>query len=249
MTNEVTTAGLIVIGNEVLTGKVTDENTPFAVNELRQLGVELKQVAIISDEQRVIAETVHTFSTQFDWVFTTGGLGPTHDDVTMESIATAFSVPLVESEELVQLVHRIDSPEKRAVLQRMTMVPQGAEIFWGDEQKGHVWPTIHMKNVYIFPGVPRLFRARFGAMRSMLQTVPVICQTVYSTLREVSIVTALNQTVAEFSDVEMGSYPQFGDEDHKVRVTFETRDRARVEKAMQHFIDRIGETNVLRIQR
>ncbi len=249
MTSEVTTAGLIVIGNEVLTGKVDDENTPFAINELRQLGVELKQVAIISDDQQVIADTVRTFAAQFDWVFTTGGLGPTHDDVTMESIATAFSVPLVESDELRTLVDRIESPEKRAVLKRMTMVPKGAQVFWGDEKKGHVWPTIHMENVYIFPGVPRLFRARFGAMRSMLQNIPVICQTVYSSLREVAIVTALNETVAEFSDVEMGSYPQFGDEDHKVRVTFETRDKDRVEQAVQHFIDRIGESNILRIQR
>ncbi len=248
MTNRVTTAGLVVIGNEVLTGKVSDENTPFAITELRQLGVELKQVAIIADEQDVIAATVRTFASKFDWVFTTGGLGPTHDDVTMESIADAFSVPLVESDELVTLVNRIESEEKRAVLQRMTMVPQGAQVFWGDESSGHVWPTIFMDNVYIFPGVPRLFRARFAAMRSMLQSVPVICQTVYSSLREVSIVTALNQTVSEFPDVEMGSYPQFGDEDHKVRITFETRDKARVEQAVQYFIAQIGESNVLRIE-
>jgi len=249
MTEAVKTAGLIIIGNEVLTGKVQDENSPFAVAELRKLGVELKQIAVIPDEIEVIATTVRNFSKRFTWVFTTGGLGPTHDDVTMEAIAAAFSVPFVESNVLVELVNRIESKEKRDVLQRMTMVPEGAQVFWGDDDGDRVWPTIHMNNVYIFPGVPRLFRARFGALRSMLKSTPVVCHMVYASLREVSIVQALNQTVSTFDDVEVGSYPQFGDEDHRVRVTFETRDEERVEKAVQHFVEQIGPSNVVRIQR
>jgi molybdenum cofactor synthesis domain-containing protein len=243
------TAGVIIIGNEVLSGKVVDQNTGFLITELRKLGVQLKRVSIISDDIDVIATEVRTCSAQFDWIFTTGGLGPTHDDVTIEAIAKAFEVPLVQSKELNNRLLQLKDKDRIATLERMTFVPEGAKIYWGEEENDRIWPTVFIHNVYIFPGVPALLRSRFAAMHALLRSTPVVCHTVYCSLREVDIVTPLNATVDTFPDVDMGSYPQFGDMDHRVRITFESIDAEDTERALDDFVKRLPADTIVRIRR
>ena len=243
------TAGAIIIGNEVLSGKVVDENTGLLITELRKLGVQLKRVSIISDDIDVIATEVKTFSEQFDWVFTTGGLGPTHDDVTIEAIAKAFNVPLVQSEELNKRLLQLKDKDRIATLERMTFIPEGAKIYWGEEENDRIWPTVFIQNVYIFPGVPALLRARFAAMHALLRSTPMVCHVVYCSLREVDIVNPLNTTVDTFPDVDMGSYPQFGDVDHRVRITFESVDAEATELALNDFVRRLPADTIVRIRR
>jgi molybdenum cofactor synthesis domain-containing protein len=243
------TAGAIIIGNEVLSGKVVDQNTGVLITELRKLGVQLKRVSIIDDDIDVIAAEVKRCSAQFDWVFTTGGLGPTHDDVTIEAIAKAFDVPLVQSEELNNRLLQLKDKDRIATLERMTFIPDGAKIYWGEEENDRIWPTVFIHNVYIFPGVPTLFRSRFAAMYELLRSTPVVCHTVYCSLREVDVVTPLNATVDTFPEVDIGSYPQFGDVDHRVRITFESVDAEATERALDDFVKRLPAEAIVRIRR
>jgi molybdenum cofactor synthesis domain-containing protein len=241
------TAALIVIGSEVLSGKVSDLNTPFMVDELRKLGVALKRVVIISDDIETIAREVRFASEGFDWVFTTGGLGPTHDDLTMEAIATAFDTQLVQSEELLEALNQLKRNRPVESLIRLTWIPENASLFWGDGER--IWPTVHVNNVYIFPGVPEFVRHRFAAMRKLLQATPFVCHNVYCSRHESELVEEINTVVKAHPQVELGSYPQFGNDDHRVRVTFDARDGARADAALEHFLSLMSKDEVVRVVR
>src|SRR5436190_19287983 len=148
------TAGIILVGNEILSGKIVDANAAYLCRELRELGVDVRRMAVIPDEVDVIAGTVRDFSRTFDIVFTSGGVGPTHDDVTIEGVARAMDVPVVRHPVLVELLERyyrgrgIDLTEARL---KMAEVPDGAELVAGESL---LFPAVVMRNVYILPGVP-----------------------------------------------------------------------------------------------
>lgn len=240
------TAALVIIGNEVLSGKVADENAPFIIKELRALGVRLARISFIEDGMDDIATEVRRCSDAYDWVFTTGGLGPTHDDLTMEAIAQAFDTELVQSPELVVALESIRHGRPMESLQRLSWIPDGAELFWGEHGTSR-WPTVHMGNVYIFPGVPSFLRGKFGELRALLRTTPVLTATVHLSRSESDLVDAINATVEAFTDVEIGSYPQFGDVDHKTRITFDHTDPQRVEAAKRHLLDAVDPADLVRI--
>src|SRR6476646_240469 len=125
------TAGIVVIGNEILSGKTRDENSVFLVRELRDLGVDVQQISVIPDELNLIASEVRDFSKTFDYVFTTGGVGPTHDDLTMEGIAAAFGQSIQRNSELESSIRRFYSPELIDGNLRMADVPDGARLVGG----------------------------------------------------------------------------------------------------------------------
>jgi molybdenum cofactor synthesis domain-containing protein len=148
-------AGIVLIGNEILSGKVTDANAAYLCRELRQLGVDVRRITVIPDEVELIATTVAEFSRSFDLVFTSGGVGPTHDDVTMEGIARAFQTRVIRHPALIRLLesfHRGDLNEARL---RMAEVPEGAELFSAETLR---FPAVVVKNAYVLPGVPEIFR-------------------------------------------------------------------------------------------
>lgn len=235
MTGGVPTAALVVIGNEILSGKVADQNAAFVISELRKLGVRLSRIVVIEDEIEDIAAEVRMASDRYDWVFTSGGLGPTHDDVTVAGVARAFGVEPVESPRLRRALTNIRHGRPMESLLRLAMVPDGAELFWGDDGQA-LWPTIYMKNVYIFPGVPAFLRSKLGAMRERLRAAPFCTGAVYCSRAETELVSMIEAAVTAHPEVEVGSYPQFGDVDHKVRVTFDAKTPAAVESAMRTFL-------------
>ena len=240
-------AALIIIGSEVLSGKVRDANTPFMVDELRKLGVALKRVVVIPDVIETIANEVRFASENFDWVFTTGGLGPTHDDLTMEAMAVAFDVKLVQSPELVEALNQLKRNHPVDSLIRLTWIPKNAQLFWGDGER--IWPTVHIGNVYIFPGVPEFLRHRFAAMRSLLQATPFVCHNVYCSKNESELVSEINTVVAAHPKVELGSYPQFGNDDHRVRITFDAQDGESADAVLEHFLSLMTNDVVIRVMR
>src|ERR1051325_6194607 len=155
------TAAIIVIGNEILTGKSQDQNASFLIKELYQLGVALRYVVIIPDEVDEIAKAVREASGKYDYVFTSGGVGPTHDDLTIPSIARAFNREVVRHPELIKLLEgffgeSIDEPRRR-----LADAPEGSRLVYG---KDVTWPVLATENVYILPGVPEYFRRKFEAI-------------------------------------------------------------------------------------
>ena len=247
MSTDTPTAGLIIIGNEILNAKVVDQNTPFLLGELRRLGVTVRRVVVIPDDREVIAAEVAAAHAAYDWVFTSGGLGPTHDDLTMEAVADAFGTELEQSAELKARLESLGDERRVRALMPLTWIPRGASLYASADDS--YWPTVYIGNVFIFPGVPDFLRAKFVTLKELLTSRPFHSISVYCGGRESEIVDQIEATVSAFPDVDIGSYPQFGPVDHKTRLTFDSRDAARAERATEHFVSLLGEGGVVRVER
>ncbi len=226
------TAALVVVGNEVLSAKVQDENGPWAARRLRELGVRLVAIHTIPDTIDEIVETVDRVRRRVDWVFTSGGVGPTHDDLTVPAVARALGRRLVRSVPLAEAIrasHRRhhggeDAPD--AAL-RMADVPEGTRLL-GDP----AFPTLAVENVVMLPGVPQFFRWQFERIAADLAAPPFRLACVFLSCGEDRVATILARVQAEHPTVEIGSYPRFDDADHRVKVTLEAKDSARVAAAL-----------------
>jgi molybdenum cofactor synthesis domain-containing protein len=233
----VATAGIVIIGDEILTGKFADENASFLISELRQLGVELRRVTFIPDELDDIAATVTDFAARFDHVFTSGGVGPTHDDLTMAGIARGFGTTIVRQPELEQRVRAYWGAKLADANLRLADVPEGSELVYGKDQ---VWPVVAYRNVYILPGVPALFRRKFVDIRDRFRAEPVTVARVYIDADEGQIAGDLDAVVAAFPSVRIGSYPRFAEKDFRVLITLEGRIATDVGGAQAMLVERVG---------
>jgi FAD synthetase len=233
----VPTAGIILIGDELLSGKVEDENARFLVRELRELGVALRRIEIIPDLLDEIARAVSHFAEHFDHVFTSGGVGPTHDDLTMEGVARAFGARVARHPELEALLRGYYGGDLQERNLRMAEIPEGAHFVHGESPS---WPVVAMKNVYILPGVPQIFRRKWSAIRERFRETPYFLRSVFTSEEEGRIAADLDRLVAEFSGIQVGSYPRFDSNEYKVRVTIESKDEARVEAATAALVDWLG---------
>lgn len=231
------TAGIAIIGDEILSGKFVEENATFLIGELRALGVELKRIVVLPDDLEDIAITVRELSNRFDHVFTSGGVGPTHDDVTMLAIAKAFDTDVVRVPELEERVRAYWGANLSEANLRIADAPRGADLVYGKDQ---MWPVVCVNNVYILPGVPQLFRRKFVDIRDRFRTEPVTIARVYIDADEGAIAKDLDAVVAAHPAVKIGSYPRFSEKDFKVLVTLEGRDLADVAGAFAMLVERIG---------
>jgi len=213
------TAAAIIIGNEILTGKFADENGPFLVERLRTLGVDLLRVVTLADDRDAIAREVAHCSQHFDVVFTSGGVGPTHDDVTLESVAQAFGVPAVPAQPLVDILAAAGLTDPHAL--RMATVPEGTDLLW---EADATYPVLRMRNVYVLPGVPPLFRAKFELVAYRFAGEQVHTARLFTDERETAIAARLSDAQDAHPDVDIGSYPRFGEGPWRVIVTLESRD-------------------------
>ena len=231
------TAGIAIIGDEILSGKFADENAAFLIGELRSLGVDLKRIVMIPDELDEIAATVTDLAARFDHVFTSGGVGPTHDDVTIEGIARGFGVRVVREPELERRVRAYWGAKLADPNLRLADVPEGCELVYGKDQ---VWPVVAYRNVYILPGVPALFKRKFVDIRDRFRTDPVTTARVYVDADEGQIAADLDVVVAAFPSVKIGSYPRFSERDFKVLLTLEGRVTGDVAGALALLVERLG---------
>ena len=237
-------AAIVVIGDEILSGKTLDTNTPFLVAELRALGVALRRIAVVPDVVGEIAEEVARAHTRFDHVFTSGGVGPTHDDVTIEGIAQALGRPVVRSPQIVAVMNELWQPVKEAHL-RMADVPEGAELLYGG---GLRFPLLRVENIYIFPGVPEIFREKFAAVRERFRSAPFHLRRVYSTYGEGRLAPLMNELVATFASVTVGSYPTLHSHDYRVLVTLESKDERSLDEALARFLSLVGAAGLFKVE-
>ena len=230
------TAAILVIGNEILSGKVEETNARFLTRELRDLGVQLRRVVTVADEIDAIAEEASPLSQRFNHVFTSGGVGPTHDDVTMLGLAKGLGRPMVRHPLLERLIrsHFQDPGLERNL--RMADVPEGTECL---PVSGTEWPVLRLNNIYILPGVPQLFARKFSSIRERFRAPPFFLRTLLLEAEEGTIAELLEQTQTRWPAVDVGSYPQFGDGPPKVKITLEGKDQAAVEAATTHLLARL----------
>jgi molybdenum cofactor synthesis domain-containing protein len=231
-----------LIGNELLSGKVEEQNARYLVRELRELGVGVARIEVIPDDAAEIAETVAKLAARFDLVFSSGGVGPTHDDVTLPAMAEAFGMGMVRSPELESLLRSSFGASLHERDLRMAEIPSGARLEYGPRGRGATspWPVVVVRNVWVLPGVPEIFRRKFDSVRELFRTEPIFARAVYSREGEGPIAATLDAVVAEFPTVEIGSYPHPGAADYKVKITLDGRDRADVEAALNRMVVRLG---------
>ncbi|MCG3172064.1 MAG: hypothetical protein GMKNLPBB_00209 [Myxococcota bacterium] len=232
MSNRPDNIALVIIGNEILTGKVRDENAEFAIRWCRDNGVDTGRVDVIPDDVEIIAEAVARHKANHHWVITSGGVGPTHDDVTIEGVARAFGVGVVRHPALEELIQRHYRGRLNGAVMRLADIPEGAEII---NQEEPLFAAPRIGNVFILPGVPALFQGRFLAAAKSFRGQPVLAWAIDLTLGEPEIADLLNRTVAAFPGVDFGSYPRFAASGYKTRITIEGRDHARVLQARDAF--------------
>jgi len=202
------TAVVIIIGNEILSGRTRDANLSFLGKRCDELGILLQEARVIQDDEQTIIDAVNASRTKYDYVFTTGGIGPTHDDITTASIARAFGVGLVRHPDAVAAMEKYYPPgmlnEARL---KMADVPRGASLI-NNPISGA--PGVHLGNVFVFPGVPMIMQAMFdGIIDRLVGGPPVLTLSVRTNLTEGVIAPGLSKIQYQFSNVSIGSYPYF----------------------------------------
>jgi len=225
-------AAMLVIGNEVLTGKVEEKNVAVLARTLFGLGIALRRVVICVDETDVIARDLNDLRGTHDLVFTSGGVGPTHDDVTVSGVATAFGRAVVRSQEIERLVRRYHEAKGEPVTGahlRMADVVEGCRLV---REAALPWPTLVIDNVYVLPGVPQIFERKLAVLKDELDRGDTFTsEAVYTRLDEGSIAETLYDLTHAFPGVLIGSYLAFREVAYRVKVTFDGRDPQRVHAA------------------
>ena len=239
------TAGIIIIGNEILSGKVVDTNSPFLARELRSLGVTLLRILTIPDDVDAIAAAVREFQGRSDVVFTSGGVGPTHDDVTMEGVARGLGRPVVRHPAIEGRLREYLKDKVNAARLKMAEVPEGSELIV-DARLG--FPTVKCENIYILPGIPEILEQKFAALRERFAASPYFLRVVYTRDSEGSIAEHLHATLAVFPDLLLGSYPKMADPEYAVKLTLESKDRDYVERALEHLLSLLPADAVVRTE-
>jgi len=238
-------AAAVVIGNEILSGKVVDTNSPFLASELRALGVNLRRIAVVPDELPLIADEVRLCHQTFDVVFTSGGVGPTHDDVTIEGIALALGRRVICHPDIETKLREFYGDKINPARLKMAEVPEGAELI---RDVSLNFPTIKVENIYILPGIPEIFRQKLLSLKPRFQAEPFCLKVVYTRVGEGTIAEHLNATLREFPDLMLGSYPRIGDPEYMVKVTLESKDAHYVQRAFQHLLRVLPEGSVVRTE-
>lgn len=243
---------LIVIGNEILSGRTQDTNTSWIAENLMSMGVVLHQVRVVPDIESEIIGAVHDLKDKVDYVFTTGGIGPTHDDITAESIAKAFDTRLMLHHDAYQILVRHYGSEEQVTPPRkkMAMIPEGASLI-NNPVSGA--PGFQIENVFVMAGVPRIMQAMFDDVKTRLKKgKPVLSNTIACSLSESAIAEPLERLQKKYPAVSIGSYPHFRGGILGLSLVLRSTDNDTVRAATNEVIEMInrlgGEPNALSIQ-
>lgn len=238
------TASCVVVGNEILSGKVRDSNAWTLATWLRQRGVDLHRIQVIPDVVDTIAQVVAQESQRSTWVFTSGGVGPTHDDLTYKGVAQAFGLPVRRHPELRARMEAHYQERISEVRLRMADLPHPAVL----HATPPLWvPVVQVHNVFVLPGIPMLFERMLQGVAHLVQGVPITLCTVDTMQGEEDIALILEDVLRQFPGLELGSYPKMDDPDHRVRLTLESRDAALCMQAARTLASRLDPARLVRV--
>jgi molybdenum cofactor synthesis domain-containing protein len=226
------TAAVLVIGDEILSGRTQDTNTNYIAKQLGALGIDLREARVVGDVEDEIVAALNALRARYTYVFTTGGIGPTHDDITADAVAKAFGVGIdYHPEALAMLGARYKPGEFNEMRKRMARIPLGAELV---RNTASVAPGIHIGNVYVMAGVPMIMRAMMEDIAPHLRRGAVVhAATVQARIGEGRIAEGLMKIQDDFPELALGSYPYYRDDGFGVQLVARGRDVARVEAAAQ----------------
>ncbi|XP_013921602.1 PREDICTED: FAD synthase-like [Thamnophis sirtalis] len=233
------TAGIIVIGDEILKGFTQDTNSFYMCQKLRSLGVKVAKISVVPDQVEAIATEVKSFADRFTYVLTSGGIGPTHDDVTFEAVAEAFGEKIRLHPEMVELVKKFFGQQSKPESPKMKLacVPESSLLNYGvDEKTGRTlpYPLISVRNVYIFPGIPSLMKRALDGLQHLFRNekTQFYMREIYVNVDETRIASVLNDTNGKFwPRTNLGSYPDWVSNYHRVKLILDSDSEADLDEA------------------
>ncbi|HEX6277796.1 MAG TPA: molybdopterin-binding protein [Polyangiaceae bacterium] len=242
----VETAAVALVGNELLSGKVAEANLVELARTLRALGIRLERALVLPDELDVLSREIAALSAAYGVVFTSGGVGPTHDDVTVEAVARAFGTEPTLDPTFAALLRSVYGERCTPDHLRMALVPRGSELA---ESPDGAWPVPVMKNVWMLPGVPEVFREKLATVRTWLRgPAPFVSRAVYTLLEEARLKPLIDGVVSRHAGVEVGSYPRWFEPSYKTKITFDARDGELVEAATRDFAESLPPGVLVRVE-
>lgn len=242
-----TVASAVIIGNEVLTAKVRERNGARLIERLRERGIPLAHVLMVPDDVDAIVEAIQFSRRRAGLVFTSGGIGPTHDDVTVRAVALALRRPVVQVPEIVEALREAFAPlpvPPEAL--RLAEAPAGSRLIHGPRLK---YPVLVCEQIHLLPGVPELFEAQLEAVLEGLEGQPVVTRQLFLNAHEHEIARVLDAAAVAEPSVEIGSYPTFDPAaGYRVKVTVEHVERARVDAMVERLVRELPPALVLRVE-
>ena len=223
------TAAIIVIGNEILSGRTKDKNINYIATELNNIGIRLKEVRVIADIESVIIETINQMRVNFDYIFTTGGIGPTHDDITTESISKALGLNLEIHLDTYKKMEDYYKGEMNEGRKKMAKLPEGAEPI---ENIISIAPGFKIENIYVLAGIPNVAKAMFDNLKyGLKEGQKIFSKELRLLVSESKIAKFLTQTQSEHPEIEIGSYPFVKDNKIGVSIALRSTDKNSLDEA------------------
>ena len=237
------TACVLIIGNEILSGRTKDVNLNFIANRLTELGIRLSEARVIPDLSHVIVDTVNQCRAGYDYVFTTGGIGPTHDDITSESVSKAFELKYEIHKEAYKILEKYygtnDFNEGR---QRMSWMPSKANLILNPASGA---PGFYVENVFCLPGVPSILESMLPSLTNkIVGGEPILSKTISLRTLESEIAKPLKQVQEKNNDVDIGSYPFFKKGKIGVSIVLTSRDQSKIDKCNSQILVFIKEKKI-----
>ena len=241
-------AGIIIIGNEILSGRTKDANTSCLALWLNSIGVKVREVRVIPDDENIIINTVNTLRKKLDYIFTSGGIGPTHDDITAESVAKAFNLDYEIHKEGYRILEQYYKPgEFNEGRQKMIWMPKNANLILNPTSGA---PGFSVENVYCLPGVPSILKSMIGGLTNQIVGGdPILSKTISLKTVESEIASSLTKVQNENKDVEIGSYPFFHAGKLGVSIVLRSSKKDRIENCASQILSFVNKKKIQIVDR
>ena len=236
-------AAILIIGNEILSGRTQDTNTSTLALWLNSIGVKIEEVRVISDIEKIIIETLNSLRSTYDYVFTTGGIGPTHDDITAESVSKAFNIEYEIHKEAYKILEDYYKPgEFNEGRQKMVWMPKNAKLILNPTSGA---PGFSVENVFCLPGVPSILKSMLGGLKNrIVGGKPILSHTISLRTVESEIANSLTQVQTKNKDVEIGSYPFFQAGKLGVSIVIRSEDQLKIDNCNSQILAFVNEKKI-----
>ena len=236
-------AAILIIGNEILSGRTQDTNTSTLAKWLNSIGVKVNEVRVIADSEKIIIETLNVLRRSNNYVFTTGGIGPTHDDITAESVAKAFGLKYEIHKEAFKILKAYYKPgEFNEGRQKMVWMPQNAKLILNPTSGA---PGFNVENVFCLPGVPSILKSMLGSLKNeIVGGDPILSHTISLKTVESEIAESLKKVQMQNNDVEIGSYPFFHAGKLGVSIVIRSEDQSKINDCNTQILKFVNEKKI-----
>ena len=236
-------ASILIIGNEILSGRTQDTNTSTIATWLNSIGVNVAEVRIIPDVEETIVETLNFLRSKYDYVFTTGGIGPTHDDITAQSVSKAFGIKYETHKEAFKILEAYYEPGKfNDGRQKMAWMPENANLILNPTSGA---PGFNVENVFCLPGVPSILKSMLGGLKNrIVGGEPILSHTISLKTVESEIAESLKKVQMQNNDVEIGSYPFFHAGKLGVSIVLRSENQSKIDECNSQILKFVNEKKI-----